>query len=141
MGFCCGAGMIGATGTIRHNGVLIHNVPLVFCPVCQKVDVHSKVSDEFELFTDYAKKDGVTEVNFQSNGHEAEENTIFSDCLNMDQYTPLEAVAYQIDMALDLFSAAQMLKDQDWCEALKNRLRVLSDYKQKLEKKKNIAAT
>ncbi len=107
MGFCCGAGMIGATGTIRHNGVLIHNVPLIFCPVCQRVEVHSRVSEEFELFADYAKSDGASEVNFKNYADQDLGNTLFTDCLSMEHNSPVEAVSYQIDMALDLFSVAQ----------------------------------
>ena len=57
MAYCCGATMVGAIGTLRQGAVLVHNVPLLYCPVCHQVEVHQAVQEEFELMLDFAHGD------------------------------------------------------------------------------------
>ena len=63
MGFCCGAGMVGGMGTIQYESVKVHHVPLQFCPVCHRMEVHPSVEREFELLLEFAQEDGARELN------------------------------------------------------------------------------
>ena len=65
MSVCCGASMIGTRGTLKHYRTHIHNVPLLFCPVCHHVEVHYLIQHEYEILAEYAHTDGAYEVDFE----------------------------------------------------------------------------
>ena len=52
-------------GTLKHYRTQVHNVPLLFCPVCHRVEVHYKVENEYEILAEYAHGDGASEIDFQ----------------------------------------------------------------------------
>jgi len=135
MSFCCGASMIGTKGTLKHFRTRIHNVPILFCPVCHRVEVHYLVENEYDILAEYAHSDGAAEVDFQDYvedlRHELHEN-----CVNHEEEDPLYIVENQIDMALDLLSFAKQLGDEEWEQQLKQRLSILSQRKHKLLQRK-----
>ncbi|WP_108026114.1 hypothetical protein [Melghirimyces profundicolus] len=124
MGFCCGACMVGAVGTLRQGSTLVHNVPLLYCPICHEVEVHHSVQDEFELLMEYARGDGAREVNLsefiEGKGEDWKET-----CTGFQDGEPETVLREQIDMALDLLRVARQLEDGEWESALKHRLHVL----------------
>lgn len=136
MSFCCGASMLGTRGTLKHVRTHIHNVPILFCPVCHKVAVHYMVENEYELLAEYAHGDGALEVDFQDYIDHKPAEALFENCVNNDQEDPLVIVRNQIDMALDLLTMAKGLNDQEWEEQLKKRLAVLVQRRNKLKSKK-----
>lgn len=141
MAFCCGASMIGAQGTLKHVETRIHNVPLLYCPICQKVDVHHSAEYEFEILAEYANGDGATEINFLEYVKPKDINMLYENCVNHEDEDPSLIIQTQIDMALDLLMFAKQLQDQDWEEELTNRLTTLSRRRKKLEKKRSSEAT
>lgn len=130
MSFCCGASMIGTKGTLTHYRTQVHNVPLLYCPVCQRIEVHYKVEGEYEILAEYAHGDGESEIDFQDYVLEDDEE-IFANCVSIDSDNKMEAVRNQIDLSLDLLGVAKQMEDKRWQIELKRRLAVMS---QKLEK-------
>lgn len=136
MSFCCGASMIGTKGSIRYLRTQIHNVPIVFCPVCHRIEVHHLVEDEYEILAEYAHGDGAGEIDFEDYSDASSLDGLFENCVNREHEDPLALVTNQIDMALDLLRVAKALDDAEWEHQLKNRLRVMSGRRDKLRRKK-----
>ncbi|WP_442601648.1 hypothetical protein [Paenibacillus sp. KN14-4R] len=135
MSFCCGASMIGAKGTLKHLRTHIHNVPIVFCPVCHRVEVHYMVEHEYEVLSEYAHSDGAYEVDFVEYVDPEEEEIMFENCISHEDEDPVLVVQNQIDMALDLLSVAKKINDEEWETQLKKRLAALSVRRGRLLKK------
>ncbi|WP_248929964.1 hypothetical protein [Paenibacillus hamazuiensis] len=136
MSFCCGASMIGTKGTLKHIRTQIHNVPILFCPVCHRVQVHYLVENEYEILAEYAHGDGAPEVDFQEYVDTKNGAELYENCVNHENEEPMDIVKSQIDMALDLLMVAKDLGDAEWEEQLKKRLKLLSQRKSKLNAKK-----
>lgn len=134
MSFCCGASMVGTKGTLKHYRTQVHNVPLLFCPVCHRVEVHYKVESEYEILAEYAHGDGTSEVDFQDYVME-DEDAIFENVVNRENEGPMDIVQRQIDMALDLLSVAKQIQDEKWERELKKRLTVMSQRRLRLQHK------
>ncbi|WP_410769896.1 hypothetical protein [Fontibacillus sp. BL9] len=134
MSFCCGASMVGTKGTLKHYRTQVHNVPLLFCPVCHRVEVHYKVENEYEVLAEYAHSDGLSEIDFQDFIME-DEDSIFGNCVNREDEDPLDIVQSQIDMSLDLLTVAKQIEDSKWEDELKKRLAVMSRRRAKLLQK------
>ncbi|CAM3669807.1 hypothetical protein [Marinicrinis lubricantis] len=137
MGFCCGASMIGTRGSLKHLRTQIHNVPLLYCPVCHRVEVHHEVETEYEILTEYAQADGAVEVDFEDYAPvDHLKDNLFENCVNTEDEPPLTVVNNQIDLALDLLAFAKQISDLKWQEQLHKRLRVLGQKKAKLSQNK-----
>lgn len=141
MSFCCGASMMGTKGTLKHIRTQIHNVPLLFCPVCHRVEVHYMIENEYEILAEYAHGDGAPEVDFKEYVEEKDHQLLYENCVNHENEDPLEIVRSQIDMALDLMTIAKQWQDTDWEKQLVTRLGVLSQRRSKLKKKKSIGGS
>jgi hypothetical protein len=135
MSFCCGASMIGTQGTLKHIRTQIHNVPILFCPVCHRIEVHYLVENEYEILAEYAHGDGASEVDFVEYV-EGKDHLIFDNCVNHEGEEPMDIVRCQIDMALDLLTVAKSIADEDWENQLKKRLQILGARQHKLKSKK-----
>jgi len=126
MGFCCGASMVGAIGTVRYKKTLIHQVPIIYCPICHAFEVYPKVKDEYEILAEYAHADRAGEVTFSDYVDLSDKEDLFEDCVNYDGSAE-DALRQQIDHALDLLAVAHKLGDEEWKKDLLNRLKVLSE--------------
>lgn len=135
MSFCCGASMIGTNGTLKHFRTRIHNVPILFCPVCNRIDIHHLIESEYEILAEYAHGDGASEVDFLEYMDE-EDQFLFENCVSNENEDPMDVVQNQIDMALDLLSFAKQIEDSVWETELKRRLAVLSKRRNKLRGKR-----
>lgn len=135
MSFCCGASMLGTKGTLKHIRTQIHNVPILFCPVCHRVEVHHLAINEYEILAEYAYGDGASEVDFGEYVDGKDNNELFENCVNNESEEPLEVVRNQIDMALDLLVISKQWGDVEWEQQLKKRLQILSMRRNKLRKK------
>lgn len=125
MGFCCGASMVGAIGTVRYKKTLIHQVPIIYCPICHAFQVYPKVKDEYEILAEYAHADRAGEVTFSDYVDLSDKEDLFEDCISYDGSSE-SALREQIDHALDLLVVANKLGEDDWKKDLLNRLKVLS---------------
>ncbi|MBJ6360527.1 hypothetical protein ACFOQM_04260 [Paenibacillus sp. GCM10012307] len=134
MSFCCGASMIGTKGTLKHYRTHIHNVPILFCPVCHRVDVHYLIENEYEILAEYAHGDGASEVDFHDYV-DKEGILLLENCVNHEEEEPMEVAHNQIDMALDLLSFAKQIGDEEWQKQLKRRLGVLNQRRNKLRRR------
>ncbi|MGO4180107.1 hypothetical protein AB4Z17_02910 [Paenibacillus sp. TAF43_2] len=135
MSFCCGASMIGTKGTLKHIRTHIHNVPIMFCPVCHRVDIHYLIENEYEILSEYAHGDGAAEVDFQEYV-EQEGKALLENCVNHENEDPMDVVHSQIDMALDLLSFAKQIEDTEWQLVLKKRLGMLNNRRNKLRQRR-----
>jgi hypothetical protein len=126
--------MVGTKGTLKHYRTQVHNVPLLFCPVCHRVEVHYKVENEYEILAEYAHGDGAAEIDFQDYVTEDEES-IFENVVNCEEEDPKDIVQSQIDMALDLLTFAKQMQDEKWEGELKKRLAVMSQRRLRLQHK------
>ncbi|QAY66690.1 hypothetical protein [Paenibacillus protaetiae] len=135
MSFCCGASMIGTKGTLKHIRTHIHNVPIMFCPVCHRVEVHYLIETEYEILAEYANGDGASEVDFQDYV-EKEYLTLFENCVNHEDEDPMDVVESQIDISLDLLTFAKQIQDTEWEQDLKKRLGMLNSRRNKLRQKR-----
>ncbi|ACX67345.1 hypothetical protein MKY48_26745 [Paenibacillus sp. FSL W8-0187] len=133
MSFCCGASMMGTKGTLKHYRTQVHNVPLLSCPVCHRVEVHHRVENEYEILAEYAHGDGASQVDFQDYVME-DEDAIFENVVNRESEDPLTVVQSQIDMSLDLLVVAKWMEDEKWQGELKRRLAVMSQRRLRLQK-------
>lgn len=140
MSFCCGASMIGTKGTLKHYRTRIHNVPILFCPVCHRVEVHYLVENEYEILAEYAHGDGASEVDFHDYVDESDK-ALIENCVNHEDEDPMAVTQNQIDMALDLMSFAKQIGDGEWEKQLKRRLEVLSGRRHKLRSKRMSGGT
>ncbi|MDK8189012.1 hypothetical protein QP794_02795 [Paenibacillus sp. UMB7766-LJ446] len=136
MSYCCGASMVGTKGTLKHYRTQVHNVPLLFCPVCHRVEVHYKVENEYEILAEYAHGDGASEIDFQDYVTE-DEDAIFENCVNRESEDGMVIVQRQIDMSLDLLRLAKEMKDEKWESELKRRLAVMSQRRLKIQHNKS----
>lgn len=134
MSFCCGASMIGTKGTLRTGATFIHHVPLMFCPVCQRFEVHYKAEDSYEMLVEYAFEDGAHEVDFDVLARGAELDELFANCSDSMDEPPMVIVHNQIDMALDLLGFAERIGDVEWQAQLKRRLVTLARRQVELNK-------
>ncbi|WP_424767194.1 hypothetical protein [Paenibacillus sp. sgz302251] len=135
MSFCCGASMIGTKGTLKHFRTHIHNVPILFCPVCHRVDIHYLIENEYEILAEYAHGDRAAEVDFQDYV-EYESKELLENCVNHENEDPMEVVHSQIDMALDLLCFAKQIEDTEWQRVLKKRLGMLNSRRNKLRQRR-----
>jgi hypothetical protein len=136
MSFCCGASMLGTSGTMKHAQALIHRVPILLCPVCFRVEVHHQVQIEYEIIAEFAVDDGAVEIDFQEFVNSERFHDLYENCVNTENEDPMHVVTSQIDMALDLMAVAHQLNDRQWLEQLHKRLSALSKRKEKLIQKK-----
>ncbi|MED0737095.1 hypothetical protein [Aneurinibacillus thermoaerophilus] len=126
MSFCCGASMIGALGSLRHVKTQIHNVPILYCPVCNRIDVHPEIEEEYDILSEYAQADLAPEVDFREYVTGEHVERIFENCVSIDDGNISYILLSQIDNALDLMSVAKQLDDEEWSNELKRRLNKLS---------------
>lgn len=137
MSFCCGANMIGSIGSVRHDAIIVHNVPIMYCPVCNRADVHPSVEAEYEILVEYALGDKASEIDFSDFVSVDNKQDLFENCTMTDEGSYSEVLKQQIDIALDLLGVAKQLDDEVWKEALKYRLQRLSerlrDYNRRME--------
>jgi hypothetical protein len=137
MSYCCGASTIGFIGSYRQQSVMVHQVPLLWCPVCHVVEVHPAVREEFELVVEYAKEDRASEVTLRETITPemiAEWKEYGISFQETDDLEPI--LREQIDHSLDLLLVSKILGDPEWGEELKNRLKVLTNRLRKLEQQK-----
>jgi hypothetical protein len=119
--------MIGALGSLRHCKTYINNVPILHCPVCNRIDVHPKVEEEYEILSEYAQTDDAPEVDFKEYVNSESLEGIFENCTVVDEGRIDQVFRQQIDYALDLLLVAKQIKDKEWEETLKHRLNRLSE--------------
>lgn len=137
MSFCCGASMIGTKGTLKHHLTHIHNVPITFCPVCHRVEVHYLAQPEYEILAEYAHGDGAIEVDFEDYVDQ-DAAALLENCVNHEDEEPIAIVRSQIDMSLDLLSFAKSIHDTEWQQMLKKRLVVLNSRRNKLLRRSSV---
>ncbi|GAA4713272.1 hypothetical protein [Brevibacillus fulvus] len=137
MGFCCGAGMIGSIGNVRHYKTLVLNVPILFCPACDRIEVHPAIEGEYEILVEYAQGDNALEVDFRDFVSVENIPDLFENCAMVDEAGQfVEVLKQQIDLSLDLLVVAKELKEDMWREELMNRLKRLSERLKAYQKRK-----
>ncbi len=140
MSFCCGAGMVGSIGSVRHSKTLVHNVPIMFCPVCDRIEVHPAIEGEYEILVEYAQGDKAPEVDFADFVSVDNKSDLFENCTMTDESASYaDILKQQIDLSLDLMAVAKNLNDDAWREALKQRLKRLSERLKQYNKRKEIS--
>lgn len=108
MSFCCGAGMIGSIGSVRHYKTLVHNVPIMFCPVCDRIEVHPAIEGEYEILVEYAQGDRAPEVDFADFVSVDNTSELFENCTMTDEAGSFaDVLKQQIDISLDLLGVAK----------------------------------
>lgn len=138
MSFCCGASMIGTKGTLKHIRTRIHNVPILLCPVCNRIEIHHRSVLEYEILAEYAHGDGMSDVDFSEYSDLPPVEELFANCVSNDQTgEPLAVVSAQIDMALDLLAVSGNMGDDVWADQLRLRLRALAKRAAKLQRRAN----
>jgi len=133
--------MIGTKGTLKYIRTHIHNVPIMFCPVCHRVEVHHLAQNEYEILAEYAHGDGAYEVDFTEYVDSKKSDELFENCVNHEDEEPLDIVLNQIDMSLDLLTFSKLIEDEEWETQLKKRLHILSQRRNKLRQKNATGGT
>lgn len=126
MAWCCGASKIGSFATIKKKEILLHNVPILYCPVCQSIEPHPKIKDNLEFVTDIAKDDGLNELDIDYYLNLKEYGNLFENCSTVNNGNKYQVIQSQIDISLDLLTTAKGINDKDWQNTLKKRLKKLS---------------
>ncbi|MDT3415817.1 hypothetical protein QO009_001683 [Brevibacillus aydinogluensis] len=141
MSFCCGAGMVGSIGTVRHYKTVVQNVPILFCPVCDRIEVHPAIEGEYEILVEYAQGDNAPEVDFADFVSVDNTSELFENCSMTDEAASFaDVLKQQIDISLDLLGVAKELNDDDWRETLMLRLKRLSERLKQYNKRRESAA-
>jgi uncharacterized protein YicC (UPF0701 family) len=128
--------MIGALGSLRHHKTYINNVPILHCPVCNRIDVHPKVEEEYEILSEYAQTDDASELDFKEYVNSDSIKDIFENCTVVDEGRIEQVFRQQIDYALDLLLVAKQMEDQEWQDQLKLRLKRLNERMSKWKNQK-----
>jgi hypothetical protein len=128
--------MIGALGSLRHHKTYINNVPILHCPVCNRIDVHPKVEEEYEILSEYAQTDDASELDFKEYVNSDSIKDIFENCTVVDEGRIEQVFRQQIDYALDLLLVAKQMDDQEWQDQLKLRLKRLNERMSKWKNQK-----
>ena len=89
--------MIGTKGTLKHIRTHIHNVPILFCPVCHRVEVHHLAQNEYEILAEYAHGDGAYEVDFTEYVDSKKSAELFENCVNHEDEEPLDVVVRALE--------------------------------------------
>ena len=132
--------MVGSIGTVRHHKTLVHNVPIMFCPVCDRIDVHPAIEGEYEIIVEYAQGDKAPEVDFSDFVSVVNTSELFENCTMTDEAVSFaEVLKQQIDVSLDLLGVAKDLKDEEWRDMLMIRLKRLSERLKQYNKRKQIS--
>ena len=63
---------------------------------------------------------------------------MMENCISVEGTNPEQLYREQIDNALDLLSAAKQLRDNEWENVLKERLKVLSRRLQRFRQRENV---
>src|SRR3954451_14897573 len=132
--YCCGASMIGMVGSLKQKSVKVHQVPLLFCPVCHNVEVHPAAKEQFDLVLEYALEDRVKETSLYEQVDPELMATWKESCFSFQEDDVEAVLREQIDLSLDLLLISK--PDQSLANELKNRLRVLSKRLIQLERQK-----
>jgi len=127
--FCHGASKVGAISSIKYHHVLIHHVPILYCPVCQSVEPHPRIRENLDLIVSISRNEGLEEVDFNNYITFLNYDVLFENVSTVNKGNWEKVVQQQIDISLDLLSVARLLQDQEWEEELKLRLSHLSKQK------------
>ena len=125
MSFCCGASKIGVISDIKTNGILIKNVPSLYCPVCKNEESHPKSNDTINFIMSMANEDNLKTISFDYFMNKQDYEELFEDCSTIDNGVGHETIQSQIDIALDLLTFATNIEDLEWEAQLKERLKTL----------------
>ncbi|MEO3945701.1 hypothetical protein [Gorillibacterium sp. CAU 1737] len=136
MSFCCGAAMIGTVGTLQHLRTRLVHVPILYCPVCHRSEVHYRIQKEYQILAEYVAVDGRAEINFQDYLQANKMGELYENCINQPKDDPMDLVDRQIDMALDLLLVAKEFEDSEWEKQLKERLASLSAQRETLAERR-----
>lgn len=137
MSFCCGASMIGVKGTLKYIRTRIHNVPILLCPVCNRVEVHHLAFREYEILAEFAHGEGALDIQFEDYADMPPAEELYANCVsNEETEAPEDVVRSQIDMALDLLAVSSGIGDGEWSEELRRRLAALGKRAAKLQRGK-----
>ncbi len=132
--------MIGSFGTVRHYNTLVHNVPIMYCPVCDRIEVLPAIEGEYEILVEYAQGDQAPEVDFQEFVNIDHISDLFANCVMTDEGSSFgDVLKAQIDISLDLLGIAKKLQDDVWRESLNDRLFKLSERLKKYNMRKQIS--
>jgi hypothetical protein len=133
--------MVGSIGTVRHYKTVVHNVPILFCPVCDRIEVHPAIEGEYEILVEYAQGDNAPEVDFADFVSVDNTSELFENCSMTDEAASFaDVLKQQIDISLDLLGVAKELNDDDWRETLMLRLKRLSERLKQYNKRRESAA-
>ncbi|MFD2114434.1 hypothetical protein ACFSTH_15475 [Paenibacillus yanchengensis] len=133
MSFCCGASMLGSRGTMFHQQSYIHHVPVLYCIVCQRVEVHYIIREDYELLAEFSSNDGAVDVDF-NDYIDCSYEVLLENCVNHEDEDTHVIIYNQIDMALDLLNFAEQIDDKGWKYALKRRLQLLNSRRNMLHR-------
>ncbi len=126
MSICCGASKIGSIGKIERNNIVVHNVPILYCPVCKNKEPHPKIKNNLDFISEIAKEDGYKEIDLDYYIDGDQYGDLFEECATVKNGNEHQWIQSQIDMSLDLLSFSRQIKDIEWETILKKRLTALS---------------
>lgn len=127
MSFCCGASMIGTKGTLKYIRTRIHHVPILLCPVCNRMEVHHLAVQEYEILAEYAHGERALDIDFNEYTNMPPPEDLYANCVsNEETEAQQDIIRSQIDMALDLLVLCRMIGDEAWAVQLRRRLAVLA---------------
>ncbi|MBX6396518.1 MAG: hypothetical protein IRY98_12625 [Alicyclobacillaceae bacterium] len=129
MDFCCGMTMVASLQNVYAEGsVIVHDVPVLVCPTCNKWHIAPAVSLDFTMIVHNCATDGVREANFRELVGEERIQEV------LNAYPPDERVLFdqryipdQVDALLDLINLARACGDADWENELKARLKTITE--------------
>lgn len=124
--FCCGASKVGKISSIVNDDLLVHQVPVLYCPVCKDVEVHPDIKARVDMLTKHAKANGFSELFCQGKLDIHQYDELFENCSTVDRGDQHGVVQSQIDIALGLLTFARNIKDEVWEQEIKERLTSLS---------------
>jgi len=133
---CCGALMVGSIGALKHEGIVYDRLPLQYCPICRRHEVHPLVRDDFEQLVEFAKGDLASYIQFDDFVDYDEEALRQYQPL-WDEGDPKKLIVQAIDQSLDLLTASKALHDQAWTLEIELRLRHLGQMLKSLSKQRS----
>ncbi|OAG94421.1 hypothetical protein [Ferroacidibacillus organovorans] len=123
MDFCCGTTMTARLAPLySEGGVLLTDVPFLFCHTCHTMRVAPQIFTEVTLYTHHCETDGLKRASLFDILASGQIDAILAMYPGPDPSSKPYVTEAQIDHLLDVWNVAQELGDVAWIDEVRKTL-------------------
>lgn len=132
MDLCCGMTMVSKLQSVyTEDGVLIHDVAILYCPTCQSSHIVPEIEMDYTLFAHNCETDGIKSASLSDVLGEEKLMAVLERYPEDERVSGIRVTKDQIDGYLDLLILARSIEDSQWCAEINEQLESLLQYMQK----------